>query len=114
MDTTGLCYCGHDCSRCITFLATKHEDGDLREQSRKFYQEEFGRDIPLADICCSGGRSENIFILCRECPFRECCRNRGLTACGDCPDYPCGMLADYMEKYINRCNQFPEEDRRNT
>ena len=27
-----LCYCGHDCARCLTYLATINDDEDLRKQ----------------------------------------------------------------------------------
>lgn len=32
------CYCGHDCSRCITYIATQNDDDTLREQSQRFYK----------------------------------------------------------------------------
>ena len=64
-----VCYCGHDCARCLTYLATINNDEDLRKQSQEFYKAEFGIDIPLKDIHCLGGRSEDIFYLCKECPF---------------------------------------------
>ena len=103
-----LCYCGHDCARCITYLATQKDDDALREQSRKFYKEEFGQDIPLKEFHCMGGRSEDVFVLCRECPFRKCCRERGLETCSSCAEYPCEMLAAYQAKYVNQCNQGDE------
>lgn len=34
------CYCGHDCSRCLTYLATVNNDNDLREKSQRFYKDE--------------------------------------------------------------------------
>ena len=30
------CYCGHDCSRCVTYIATQTDDDSLREQSQSF------------------------------------------------------------------------------
>jgi hypothetical protein len=48
-----------------------------------------------------------VFRLCRECPFAACCRKRGLHSCGDCPEFPCAMLAEYRRKYVNKTNQIP-------
>ena len=59
-----VCYCGHDCARCLTYIATINNDEDLRKQSQNFYKTEFGIDIPLKDIQCLGGRSNDVFYLC--------------------------------------------------
>ena len=104
------CYCGHDCSRCITYLATVGNDDDLRRQSQAFYQKEFGWDIPLEDIHCSGGRSDDRFRYSRGCPFQKCCIQKKLDGCTACGEYPCRMLADYQRKYVNKCNQLPDTD----
>ena len=42
--------CGHDCSRCITYLATIKNDDTLRKQSQQFYKTMFGLDIPLDEV----------------------------------------------------------------
>lgn len=100
-----LCYCGHDCARCLTYLATINNDEELRKQSQSFYKTEFGMDIPLADIHCLGGHSEDIFYLCKECPFIKCCKEHSIEMCCDCPKYPCKDIKEYQEKYVNKCNQ---------
>ncbi|MGN1345890.1 MAG: DUF3795 domain-containing protein [Eubacteriales bacterium] len=107
-----LCFCGHDCARCRTRLATVRKDSALREQSRLFYRETFGMDLPAEKLHCLGGRSKERFFLSLDCPFRTCCIGRGIRACRDCTDYPCGMLADYQEKYVNKCNQESEKEER--
>ena len=58
-----MCCCGHDCSWCLTYLATINNDENLRKQSQSFYKTEFAIDIPLKDIHCLGGRSEDVFCL---------------------------------------------------
>lgn len=106
-----ICFCGHDCSRCITYLATVKDDENLRRQSQQFYKNVFERDIPLEDIRCFGGRLGNIFKLCNECPWMKCCKERGLNACNECENYPCQPLADYQAKYVNKCNQIQNRKR---
>ncbi|HPF56669.1 MAG TPA: DUF3795 domain-containing protein, partial [Clostridiales bacterium] len=99
------CCCGHDCARCVTYRATVENNDELRKQAQKFYHEEFGKDIPLEKIRCKGGRSDEMFFMCGDCPWVKCCRERGLDTCSQCADYPCPPLADYIEKYVNKCNQ---------
>ena len=99
------CYCGHDCAKCVTYLATKNDDNCLKTQAQSFYKAEFGMEIPLDKMSCHGGRTDEIFELCRDCPFSKCCRERNISACNKCPEYPCGMLEKYQQKYVNKCNQ---------
>ena len=99
------CYCGHDCSRCVTYIPTQTDDDSLRERSQRFYKERFGKDIPLEKFNCNGGRTDEIFELCKDCPFRKCCIQKGISSCGSCPEYPCAALKEYREKYVNKCNR---------
>ena len=99
------CYCGHDCARCVTYVATTKNDDSLRQQSQRFYKEEFSLDIPLDKFNCDGGRGENVFELCKDCPFIKCCNQRGVSSCQECPEYPCKDISEYQAKYVNKCNQ---------
>jgi hypothetical protein len=100
-----ICFCGHDCSKCVTYLATAEDNDELREQSRQFYLTEFGQNIPLTEMRCHGGRSNDLFYLCRGCPWMKCCRERGIDACSECGEYPCQPISEYFRKYVNKCNQ---------
>lgn len=50
-------------------------------------------------------RSQNVFELCKECPFVKCCKERSVDFCSKCPEYPCKEILDYQVKYVNKCNQ---------
>lgn len=97
--------CGHDCSKCITHLATVQNDDTLRKQSQQFYKTMFGLDILLDEVNCLGCQSDNVFKLCKSCPFVKCASERKNAACSECIEYPCNALAEYQEKYVNKCNQ---------
>lgn len=103
--------CGHDCSRCFTYIATVTNDDDLRIQSEIFYKDEFGLDVPLEDIHCQGCCSEDVFYLCRECPWVRCCIGHNIDVCSNCGQYPCQALSQYQEKYVNKVNQAQETDK---
>ena len=99
------CFCGHDCARCLTYLAARTSDDSLRKQSQRFYREEFGVDLPLEAFSCQGGRSDRVFALCCECPFAACYRRRGIDSCAACPDGSCEEYLAYRQRYVNRCHQ---------
>ena len=99
------CYCGHDCSKCVTYIATQRNDDNLRRRSQSFYTEKFNLDIPLEKFNCNGGRSNKIFELCKECSFIQCCKQHDIDSCSKCPEYPCKEISDYQAKYVNKCNQ---------
>jgi hypothetical protein len=101
MKSPGQCYCGHDCSRCLVYLSTINDDAAMREESFQFYN---GK-IPLEKIRCMGGRSDDIFEACLECPFMKCCEERGYYSCKECPEYPCETLAPFIEKNVNKVLQ---------
>ena len=102
-------FCGHDCSKCVTYIATITDDGNLKLQSQKFYKEKFDKKIPLEKFNCEGCRTDNVFKFCRDCPFKKCCIERNISSCNLCHEYPCDMLNDYQKKYVNKCNQIKEK-----
>ena len=65
----------------------------------------FGLDIPLDEVNCLGCQSNNVFKLCKNCPFTKCASERKIAECSECVEYPCNALAEYQEKYVNKCNQ---------
>jgi len=99
------CYCGHECAKCITYIATQRNDDSLRRQAQSFYKERSGLDIPPQKFNCEGGRSKNVFELCKGCPFVKCCKEHSVDSCSTCPEYPCNEISDYQEKYVNKFNQ---------
>lgn len=99
------CYCGHDCTKCVTYIATQNNEDSLRKRSQRFYKDTFGLDIPLEKFNCCGGRSNRVFELCKECPFVKCCKEHGVDFCSECPEYSCKDISDYEATYVNKCNQ---------
>ena len=98
-------------AQLVKEVATQTNDDDLRRQSQNFYKESFGLDIPLEKFYCDGGRSKNVFELCKECPFKKCCIERGIDSCSKCSEYPCPEVSDYQQRYVNKCNQLENEQK---
>ena len=96
------CCCGQDCTQCIIYRATVREDEDLRARAKALYRDILGRDLPLEKFYCLGVFSDTVFPLCGECPWVACCKERGVAACEECPNFPCPEIREYREKYVNR------------
>ncbi len=79
-------------------------------ESMQFYRDTFTANLPTEAFHCLGCRSEDVFVLCRDCPFTACADRHGVMYCAECEDYPCPALADYQTNYVNRCNQTPPDD----
>ena len=100
-----LCFCGHDCARCMIYVASQSGDEHLRESVRRLYYDEFGIELPAEAFKCAGGRAAEVFGPCTECPFMKCCQEKGIGACTECTEYPCDMLSDYQKKFVNKFGQ---------
>ena len=92
-----ICYCGYDCGKCPVYLGKTDE-------AKAYYREKLGMEVQADRLICKGGRSEEICYFCEDCPFRRCCREKGLRACADCPA-PCEMYLEYYRKYVGAAAQ---------
>lgn len=86
--------CGLCCERC-SYRDTHHCKGCIATQGHPFHG---------------------------ECPVAVCCQEKGLVHCGQCPEIPCVLLADYSccdpvhgDKphglRIRRCLQWKSEEK---
>ncbi len=107
-----ICYCGHDCGRCYVYLATREQDSAkaaaYRRLAMEFYRDEMGLDLSPETLVCHGGHVDVVMAVCEDCPFRRCCREKKLQRCADCDGYPCGALAEYEKRWVNRGGQVLE------
>jgi len=63
-------------------------------------------DIPLEIMLCQGCRNHNgqiplqkyVFGEAHQCAAYECSREKGMTFCGDCDQFPCDNLHPYADK----------------
>ena len=83
-----IAYCGLDCSKCDAFIATKNDDGALREKTAKLWTELNGVEITPEQINCEGCRMDGVkTVFCDSlCGIRQCALKRGVKTCGDCPE----------------------------
>jgi hypothetical protein len=94
-----IAYCGLDCSRCPTFLATQNDDDAARAETAALYAEQFGLVFQPEDINCDGCRAlaGKQIGYCRVCEIRQCCLKKGLEHCVICEQEPCEKLLKFHE-----------------
>ena len=81
-------YCGLDCEKCDAYLATLHDDQELRERTAKLWAELNDAPILPEHINCEGCRADGVkTVYCESlCRIRQCALKKGMATCGDCPD----------------------------
>jgi hypothetical protein len=95
-----LSYCGCDCEECDIYRAM-HYGQELKPEIIQSWQELAGElwGIDALDpkqLNCRGCRyeGEDVFYGFRLCPARTCCKERGFSSCGLCPEF---KICKYLE-----------------
>jgi hypothetical protein len=93
METQGLGYCGLNCDTCPIFIASANNDDELRQKTvqelSSLYSDYLGKTVlTKKDMNCRGCLMEqSLFIGCKDCLIRECCRAKQFSTCASCADY---------------------------
>jgi len=98
--TKVIAFCGLDCSRCETYLATQADDNDRRAAVAKQWSEKYNFDIKPEHINCDGCLSEERkFFYCSDmCEIRKCCMEKQIANCASCNMYVCDTLNGFFEQ----------------
>jgi len=51
--------------------------------------------VPPDQVFCRGCRADLVNEWCGNCKFRKCTKDRGVTYCFECDDFPCRPLIDF-------------------
>jgi len=89
-----ISYCGLNCLNCEIYQATTNETKEKKIETAKKY------NLNVDDINCFGcsDNQGTIFKDCRDCKVRVCGISKGLSNCGECPEYPCDKLDLHFEQ----------------
>lgn len=87
--------CGLYCGACTLYIASTDDPERLQMLADEF------RSTP-EDIRCFGCRSGRLGIHCRECRFKSCAEEKGISFCGECAEYPCAELVDFQKQRPHR------------
>lgn len=94
-----LGYCGLDCEKCDAYLATIHNDDELRAKTAKLWSELNGVEILPEMINCEGCRVDGTkTYFCENlCSIRKCALVKGCETCGDCTETDkCQTLGEFL------------------
>lgn len=98
-----LNYCGLDCEGCDIYHSTvlgKALNPEVFERWQKDFKKFWQIELTSpGQLKCRGCRSdmEDEFFGFKLCPIRNCCRKRGLSSCGLCPDFKTCKQHDIKE-----------------
>jgi len=53
------------------------------------------RNVPRAELRCSGCKSNEVYAGCRGCTLRDCAGARGVAHCSERVDFPCNEFAQW-------------------
>lgn len=89
-----IAYCGIDCSKCESYLATQSEKYEELEKVAaklaRIYQAEVKPEYVICDGCRTGKRHS--YYCTHFCKMRPCCMEKGYYSCIECFDFPCSEL----------------------
>ncbi len=95
--------CGLYCGVCAIHIAHRDNNQKLKEKLVTLYKggTQGKGTLPNSDqlstdyIRCSGCRSNDLFMHCRQCEIRECTKNKGYSGCHECNEFPCPHIETF-------------------
>jgi hypothetical protein len=80
--------CGIFCGACPIYRADNDSDQELAQKMARQY------NLSEDQIHCEGCVSDNTFLRCKVCGFRDCAKQKGLAYCFECVFQPCTKIFD--------------------
>jgi hypothetical protein len=89
-----IAYCGIDCSKCDSYLATQSENNEELEKVAKKLSKLYSADVKPEYVVCDGCRAEKrrSYYCTNLCKMRKCCIEKKYNSCIECVDFPCKEL----------------------
>jgi hypothetical protein len=89
-----IAYCGIDCSKCRSYIATlsgnPEELAKVAKRLEKIYCAEVKPEYVICDGCKADKRHS--YFCSNKCKMRQCCIDKHYNSCIECPDFPCSEL----------------------
>ncbi len=108
--------CGFKCYSCAAYEGNIHSEEERNTVCGKwntYFQYPITPEQMHCDGCACGADRENPMIH-SECEFLRCAREKNLSRCQECGDYPCGPLREYFdayrEAYLELKDEIPQGD----
>lgn len=95
--------CGLYCGVCAIHIA--HRDGNEKLKQRLVTLYKGGVagkgalpnsvNLSTGDIRCEGCLSGCLFMHCQQCDIRNCTKEKGISGCHQCDDFPCAHIENF-------------------
>ncbi|NNK84195.1 MAG: DUF3795 domain-containing protein [Desulfobacterales bacterium] len=100
-------YCGDDCELCPRYIATESNDREKLKEAAFLWKKVGLTDqiVTPEEMICNGCAS---LEKCHYNDIRECVRDKEISNCGKCNDYPCDKINEVFEKtssYAQKCKE---------
>jgi hypothetical protein len=106
--------CGLYCGVCAIYIAHMDNNIKLKEKLVSLYRGDTGKGklpgsekLKPEDIKCQGCMSEQAFLHCRQCEIKICTKEKEISGCHECDDFPCTHIRNFPmavgKKVIMRC-----------
>jgi hypothetical protein len=98
-----IAYCGIDCSKCDSYLATQSGSYEKLEKVASKLSRLYCANVIPAYVICDGCKTgENHSFFCSNlCKMRKCCIENGYNYCIECADFPCKELQSELDNNTN-------------
>lgn len=96
-------YCGLYCDSCSLYIGTTQDPQRLQQLSAKFNK-------PIEEMKCMGCRSDTLSFSCKNCEMKACIKQKNLTFCSECSEYPCQILIKFQSEMPHRLELFESLD----
>ncbi len=89
-----ISYCGIDCSKCESYLATQADSDIARKKIAEKCLLQFNVDLEPEQINCNGCKSDGVKCSFAEtlCEIRKCNIRKSHPYCAVCEEYKCEKL----------------------
>ncbi len=95
--------CGLYCGVCAIYIAHRDNNQKFKQRLVQLYKGHIDgkgvlpncENLTTADIKCGGCRSDDLFMHCRQCEIRKCTREKGISGCHRCDEFPCRHIENF-------------------
>ncbi len=89
-----IAYCGIDCSKCRSYLATQSGNTEELETVAKRLEKIYRTEVKPEYVICDGCKTNkrHSYFCSSKCKMRKCCIDKNYDSCIECSDFPCKEL----------------------
>jgi hypothetical protein len=113
--------CGLYCGVCAIHIADRDNNEKFKQRLVNLYKGRVpgkgtlpnAENLTTRDIHCRGCLSDDLFMHCQQCEIRDCTREKGISGCHRCDEFPCEHIDNFAmnigRKVILRCVPYRRE-----